>query len=129
MILTATPLYAILLGAFFLFLSVRVILGRRGTSIGLGHGDNSDMERRIRAQGNAAEYIPLGLILLFLAEYQGLPLLWVHVAGVALLVGRVLHGLSLTYPYKQVPFRVPGMAITLAALICLLILNAIGLVA
>ena len=52
----------------FVVLSFRVIAGRRASSTALGDGSNPDLFRRIRVHSNFAEYVPLALILLGLAE-------------------------------------------------------------
>jgi uncharacterized membrane protein YecN with MAPEG domain len=62
-----TALYAALLTMLFVVLSVRVIAMRRGSGAALGDGGNPELLRRIRVQGNFAEYVPLGLVLLRLA--------------------------------------------------------------
>ena len=106
-----TPIYAALLAGLFLWLSIRVILVRRSERVSLGDGGNRDLERRIRAQGNCAEYAPMGLILILLAELQGGPGWVIHLLGITLVLGRVMHGLALSA--KQYALRVPGMALTL----------------
>ncbi|MEM9032054.1 MAG: MAPEG family protein [Pseudomonadota bacterium] len=111
-----TGLYAGLLGLLLVVLSVRVI-GYRGAK-GISIGDNGDeiMLRRIRAQGNLVEYAPLALILLALAEIQGLPSWLVHLFGLILLAGRLSHAAALSSPTPRPVFRVGGMALTFLAL-------------
>ena len=52
-------------------LSFAVIALRRNNKIGLGSGGSADLERTIRAQGDFAEYVPLGVILLTCLELNG----------------------------------------------------------
>lgn len=106
-----TPIYAALLAGLFLWLSTRVILVRRSERVSLGDGGSRELERRIRAQGNCAEYAPMGLILILLAELQGGPGWVIHLLGITLVLGRVMHGLALSA--QQYALRVPGMALTL----------------
>ena len=106
-----TPIYAALLAGLFLWLSIRVILVRRSERVSLGDGGSRELERRIRAQGNCAEYAPMGLLLILLAELQGGPGWVIHLLGITLVLGRVMHGLALSA--KQYALRVPGMALTL----------------
>jgi uncharacterized membrane protein YecN with MAPEG domain len=91
-----TALYAGLLGILMLILAFRVVAVRRVTAIGLGDGGDALLLSRIRIHGNAAEYVPLALILMLILELNGGSARWLHVLGVALLVGRVAHvqGLS-----------------------------------
>ena len=72
--------------------------------------------RRVRAQGNFAEYAPLSLILIAFAEIQGLPPLLVHGLGLALLVARGLHAFGLSRTPEDYRFRVTGMSLTFAVL-------------
>ncbi len=92
MTLAITGSYAAALTLFYLVLSARVIAMRRGGRINLGDGNDPEMLRRIRAHGNFAEYVPLGLILLAIAELQGEAALWLHLTGAMLLAGRLMHG-------------------------------------
>lgn len=52
------------------------------------------MERAVRAHGNCVEYLPLSLFLLLVLAMTGLAPLWLHVLGIALTVGRLLHGVA-----------------------------------
>jgi len=123
-----TSLYAVLLAIYFVVVSVRVSLARGKTKISIGDGDNAFLLRRIRVQGNFAEYIPLALVLLLLAELQGLGSLWLHGAGALLLVGRLcmLYGLE----YASVPGRVLAMVCTYIPIIAasgyLLLMSGFG---
>lgn len=90
-----TMITAGLLGLLLLILGFRIVQLRMKTRISLADGDNPDLLTRIRAHGNAAEWIPIGLILLFLAE-QRLGSGWPVVTLAALLVaGRLLHPFGL----------------------------------
>ena len=113
--MTLTPIYAGLLTLLYVALSFRVIGRRRAQKISLGDGADADMQRRIRVHGNFAEYVPLTLILMVLIELQDKPDLIVHVIGLLIITGRLLHiiGVSATL----FPARVFGMVLTFAALI------------
>ncbi len=117
MTLAITGIYAAALTALYLLLSFRVIAVRRAQRINLGDGDNPDMLRRMRAHGNFAEYVPLGLILLLIAEQQGTAPLWLHVTGLFLLAGRIAHGVNFTFGLKSMPLRTGGMVFTFLSLI------------
>jgi hypothetical protein len=116
MMLEITGGYAAALTALFLLLSARVIVFRRKNRINLGDGGDPEMLRRIRAQGNFAEYATLGIVLLGIAELQGEAALWLHGLGAMLLVGRLAHGLNFTFALNNVMLRVGGMVLTLFAL-------------
>ncbi len=124
---TITPIYAILLTILFLVLSARVILVRRGQKIAYGTGEDTDNIALIRAQANWAEYAPIGIVLLLLAELQGISAFWLHICGLTLLTGRYLHGYAMSFNRKFFQGRVFGTALTLGALIILLCINAAAL--
>lgn len=117
-------LYAALSCLMFITLSVNVIRGRRKNKIAIGDDGNHDMQRRMRAQGNFAEYTPIFLLLLGLAEYNGLPAYVVHGLGVFFLLGRISHAYSILkteqYGNGQKPsgfgYRICGMVCTFMVL-------------
>ncbi|MEO3415196.1 MAPEG family protein [Roseovarius sp. CAU 1744] len=117
MTLSITPLYGGLVGLLFVLLSVRVILRRRAARISVGTGDDKDLRKRIRAQANCAEYAPIGLILLAMAELQGAPGWVVHLLGLMLLAGRLLHAYGFGSTPQVVRARWIGMALTFLMLI------------
>lgn len=110
--LIITPLYAGLIALLFLVLSYRVSLARRGLRISIGDGDDKDMIKRMRVQANCAEYAPIGIILLWMAEIQGMPAWLVHLSGSTLLIGRLLHAFGLGSTPQVVPARLWGMYLT-----------------
>ena len=63
-----TAVFAALLAPLFLVLSYRVIKLRGSTRTALGDGGNPELLRRMRVQANFAEYAPLALVLIGLAE-------------------------------------------------------------
>ncbi|MFZ4540896.1 MAG: MAPEG family protein [Rickettsiales bacterium] len=90
----AIMLYAGLLGLMMVALSLHVVRGRYRHGSALGDGE-FQLLRRVRAQGNFAEYTPLFLVLLGLAEYQGMGVWAVHVLGGWYVTGRLAHAYSL----------------------------------
>ena len=118
-----TPLYAGLIGLMFIWLSGRVILGRYSAKVSVGDGGDSDLFKRIRAQQNCAEYAPLGLILLGLAEFQGAPFWVVHSLGASLVIGRLAHAIGFGATPQIVPLRQVGMVLTFAMLIATAVAN------
>jgi uncharacterized protein len=112
-------LYAGLLGLMFLALSIRVIGGRRLARVGLGDGGDLGLQRRMRAQANFAEYVPIVLLLLLLmllAELQGVSAWILHGVGACLVFGRIAHAVSISRDPEPSGGRVVGMAFTFTAL-------------
>ena len=91
--------------------------------MGLGSGGHEDLERAIRAQGNFAEYVPFGLILIACLELNGAPMWLVLIPGVALIVGRLIHAKGINTPPPDFSKRVLGMKFTFYTLIALVALN------
>jgi uncharacterized protein len=115
--MTLLPLYAALLALIFVALSVRTLLLRRKYHIGVGSGGNEQLLRASRVHANFAEYVPLTLLLIYLAEVQGASAHFVHVAGIALLIGRVLHAYGVSQVKENFKFRVAGMILTFGSIL------------
>jgi uncharacterized membrane protein YecN with MAPEG domain len=118
--------YIALCGLYYVLLSAYVIKGRAVHKILIGDGDNQDLIRRMRCQGNFAEYTPLFLILLLASETAGLSALFIHVFGIAYLIARGAHAYSLLKAEKIVrgkvintTFRVFGIMTTFTCITCL----------
>ena len=118
-----TALYAGLAGLIYFWLTLAVVRHRRGKRILHGDGDDAKVAKSIRGQGNAAEQMPMILILMGLTEMLGAPSIALHVAGLAFIIGRV-HGLHFN-GYIGCQVRPAGMGLTLLVLIVL----SLGLVA
>ncbi|MEH6569798.1 MAG: MAPEG family protein [Halioglobus sp.] len=94
--LTVTPLYAALLGLLFLPYTMRVGFYRLSSEIFIGNGDDPELLRRVRGQGNFVETVPLALILILTMELCGAGNTWLHAMGALLVFGRFSHYLGLT---------------------------------
>ena len=119
--LPITSIYAALTALIFLTLSIRVIIYRRANITSLGDSGDKNLLKRMRAQANCAEYAPSALILLMLSELAGAPSLALHVLGILLVAGRVLHAIGFASTPQKIILRQLGMAmnitmITFAAL-------------
>jgi uncharacterized membrane protein YecN with MAPEG domain len=112
-----TPFYAGLLALLYVGLAVQVIRLRRRERVALGDGGRKSLQRAMRVHVNFAEYVPLALILLLLAELAGAAGFTLHALGLALLIGRVLHAFGVSQAEENYRFRVAGMALTFVALI------------
>ena len=114
-----TSLYAAVLAFLFVYLSVRVIGRRRTARVALGLGGDRDLERRARVQANFAEYVPLALVLLLLAELAGLPRLLLHAAGAAFVIGRIFHAVGVSGEPEDFRLRTAGIATTFIVILFL----------
>ena len=121
--LPMTSIIAAILTIIFVKLSFAVIGLRRKNKVSLGSGGYDDLERAIRAQGNFAEYVPIGLILIACLELNGAPSWLVILPGIALIIGRLIHAKGINEPPPNFSSRVLGMKFTFGTLITLAILN------
>lgn len=115
MALPVTSVFAAIAALALVVMSFRVSLLRM--RVGATHGDAGDpmLLRRIRAQGNFIEYVPIGLILMALLELRGTDgaILW-GIGGV-LALGRASHALGTLS--GTTPLRAAGMIGTYLALL------------
>ena len=121
--LIVTSIIAALLTAIFIKLSFLVIGLRRKNKVGLGSGGHEDLERAIRAQGNFAEYVPFGVILLACLELNGAPWWLVTIPGLTLIIGRLIHAIGINTPPPDFSKRILGMKFTFMTLMALVALN------
>jgi uncharacterized membrane protein YecN with MAPEG domain len=115
--------YASVLAIIFIVLSYRVARRRMRFQVGLGTGDNRELERAVRIHGNFAEYVPLALVLLVIYEMGGAPAWAVHLAGAVLLVARLLHAFGLTQSSGRSPGRFTGIIATWLVILGLALAN------
>lgn len=111
---------AAVLALVFVALSVNVIRERfrAKASFGVGTDPKHPLAVAARMHGNFAEYAPLFLILLLLAESHELPALALKIIAGLFVLGRVLHatGMRISAPN---PLRVAGMMCTFFPLLIL----------
>lgn len=116
--LETTLLFAAIFGVLHVFLTGRVGIYRLKTKV--SHGDNGDKEllRRMRAQGNFTEQVPIGLLLLLLNELNGLDQNTLLIIGSFFLSGRCLHYITVAYRNK-IPlwWRQISMLLTLGSIL------------
>ena len=118
-----TSIIASVLTIIFVRLSFAVIRLRRKNKVGLGNGGHEELERAIRAQGNFAEYVPFGIMLIACLEINGAPWWLVAVPGITLIAGRLIHARGINMPPPDFSQRVLGMKFTFNTLIALVVLN------
>ena len=121
--LIITSIIASVLTILFVRLSFAVIGLRRKNKIGLGSGGHEDLERAIRTQGNFAECVPFGIILIACLELNGAPWWLVAIPGITLIIGRLVHAKGMNTPPPDFSKRVMGMRLTFYTLITLVVLN------
>jgi hypothetical protein len=121
-----TALYAALIAFLFLALSRRVIVLRRAAQVAVGAGGEPQLLRAIRAHANCAEYAPIGIILIGLAESLSVPVLILHALGLGLVTGRIIHAYGVSQEREDLRFRVAGMVLTLTVIAGAAIAGLIG---
>ncbi|MEM9263136.1 MAG: MAPEG family protein [Pseudomonadota bacterium] len=114
---SVSPIYAAVLAIILVVLSIRVISVRREAKVSVGDGGNEVLTRRVRTQANFAEYAPMGLLLIILAEGGGAPGFLLHGLGLMLTSGRILHALGMSSKEAPAMFRVGGMMLTFLSLL------------
>lgn len=97
--------------------SLRVMQVRSQHQVAFGDGGNDLLMRRIRVFGNFVEYVPMGLILLIALEILQAPTWYMHLAGLTLLLGRILHSMALGSDTGVGPLRGIGMVLTYLSLV------------
>jgi hypothetical protein len=107
-----TAFYAAILAALFLVLSMRVISQRRQAQVEIGAGEDRELLRRMRVHANFTEYAPFAIVLLALSESLKAPSIWLHLLGLVLVAGRVLHAYALSQSPHILRYRVLGMVLT-----------------
>ncbi len=110
-----TTIYASLLALLVVWLSTNVIKSRQRFQISLGDGNNPRLKLAISAQANAAQYIPIALLLMLLLELNQAHSLLLHLFGLCLLAGRLIHARGILT--EHMPTRVRGMQLTFFVLI------------
>lgn len=105
-------LYSGILGLLLIYLSYNVVSHRKKFEVGIGDGDNVDLTRAIRVHGNFIEYVPIALILLAVFELNHGHATIAHVAGISLVIGRLLHAYGLAKTHKASVGRFVGILLT-----------------
>lgn len=124
-----TSIYAALAILLLLVLAYRVVQIRRNERIGLGDANHPQLQRRVRAHGNAVENLPIALLGLLMLELWGFHGWILHLLGALLIASRVLHAMGLS-SRSGVSFGrfwgTLGTWLVLLAIAGLLLLQALG---
>ncbi len=123
MTLSIIPIYAGLLALIYLALTLRTVLARRKYSISLGHKDEPQLMRNVRAHGNFSEYVPILLILIALLELQEFSPLFIHIFGVVMVASRISHAYGISNVKENFAFRIAGMVPTMLLLLITGLIN------
>lgn len=106
-----TSLYAAIGGVMNVGLVMNVVRNRWRSKTSIGNPkDDYGLERAIRAHGNFSEFVPLGLILLFLVEGTGASATTVHAMGSLWIICRLAHIYGITAYKGANAFRFVGIA-------------------
>ena len=126
--LPITALYAAILAIILTTLAINVTVHRGKLKVPLGPGDNPTMLRMIRIHGNAAEYIPIALVLMGAYEINGGSHVALHISGLVLILARLLHASGMWNSPLPNFGRVSGQSLTWLTVLALAVLNVIRLV-
>lgn len=100
-----------------LILSIFVVRARVRTQVTIGDGGKPEMAAPLRAHANNAEYVPMGLLLMWTLMPLGGSVWMVHAVGIPLTIGRLLHAIGLSGSTGPSTFRFIGMIFTWIAYI------------
>ncbi|MFV7772275.1 MAPEG family protein [Shewanella marisflavi] len=96
MSVSVSGFYIALTAIMAVFFTYRVVRLRRGLKIGLGSGGSDELRLANRVHANLIENAPMALLLLLVAELNGLAAVYLHGVGTIWLVARILHAIGLT---------------------------------
>ena len=114
-----TAVYAAALALLIVVLMVRVVRLRWRLRVGIGTGEDRVLARAVRAHANATETVPIALLLMLLVELGPVSAVWLHAAGVALVVGRVAHAFGLSRHAGTSAGRIGGTVLTVGVILFL----------
>ena len=104
-------------------MAVNVTVHRWRSRVPLGQDSNALLLRIVRMHGNAAEYIPVALLLMAVYELDGGPRALLNATGVALVAGRLLHAWGLARSAGPSLPRACGQVLTWLAILVLAVAN------
>ncbi|WON78364.1 MAPEG family protein [Serratia sp. UGAL515B_01] len=116
-----SALYVVLGALLLIKLSFDVVRLRMQYRVASGDGGFYELQTAIRVHGNAVEYIPMAAVLLVIMEMNGAEVWMVHLCGIMLMAGRLVHYYGLRN--HEIHWRRSGMAATYISLILMIIAN------
>ncbi len=99
------------------FLQARIIRQRRSKLIGVGHGNDRELERAMRVHANYVENVTFALAALILLALGGTSVWPVHLVGALIVAGRLAHAYGFSRHSGASQGRVGGMVLTINALL------------
>lgn len=99
---------AVALAVLSIILSIRVSLMRGEVGVALGDGANTALLERMRQHGNLMENAPMALIILGLAEAQGVQATWLYASAAILLLSRFIHPFGVRHDQPANRVRIIG---------------------
>lgn len=125
MIITITLTYALILSSLLILLTIRVLDLRKSPVTRFLHKKdrvvNPDvLSRAIRGHGNLTEYAPTFLILMLIAEINGLPVHKLYLSGTLFTLGRISHAICFGFLKKNLLLRIVGMFGTISGFITMI---------
>jgi len=118
-----TAFYAAILGLILTALAINVTVHRAKLKVLIGDGGNPIMLRMMRLHGNAVEYVPIGVLLMALYELDSGSHLALHVAGITLVLSRLLQLWGMWSTVEPTFGRVVGQSLTWLTVAVLAVLN------
>ncbi|KPD02888.1 MAPEG family protein [Moellerella wisconsensis] len=116
-----SSLYAVLGALLLIKLSLNVVKLRTQYRVAYGDGGFYELQTAIRVHGNAVEYIPMSLLLLLFMEMNGAHVWMIHLCGIILIAGRILHSYGLKN--REYYWRRSGMTATYLSMVLMIIAN------
>lgn len=114
-------LYAVLAALMLIKFSYTVSHLRMQYRVSYGDGGFSELQSAIRIHANAVEYVPIAILLLLFMEMNGAETWMIHVGGVLIIAGRLMHYYG--YHHRLVRWRRSGMSATWCALLLMVLAN------
>jgi uncharacterized membrane protein YecN with MAPEG domain len=118
-----TALYAAIFALWLTALAINVTVHRVKLRVPVGDGNNAQMRRMIRLHGNAAEYVPIALLLMLFYEVNGGSHTVLHVVALLFLFARLMHAWGLGVSDMTNQRRQIGQGLTWLIIVALAVLN------
>ncbi|EAU42618.1 hypothetical protein FP2506_07251 [Fulvimarina pelagi HTCC2506] len=115
--LGAVAIYCGLNIAILFWISFAIGRIRVRHQIMVGDGGNAHLAKAMRGHANAIEIMPMTLLALALAALLGAWPSVIHALGLALTIGRVLHGLHFTRAEAPLWQRMIGFGLSMASML------------
>lgn len=117
--LTVSPIFVVICAAMFVAMGFHIAQYRRKNKFDLGDCGDAHLLQMIRAHGNAAEYMPMGLLLLVVLDLMDAPTNTVAMFGVVFVLGRAIHAAALLPQRQNYRRRFIGMILTFFSMIAM----------